>query len=190
MKFNYSISFGKNYTPCYKPSPQWHSWILSKIQLLYKDSQNRPTLWSAQPILCDQHFSTSSSSNVEHGFLWKGLSFFDAAQKKLKKKESFLIWSRIFLTYWIPHDPATSRFNRWLWQLVYTPFSLILWHFIWPKTETAPSYPCPRQLLICKVRFPISVRIVLAKALPDRPNSRCKKAKNSSLISPSLSTNL
>ena len=78
---------------------------------------------------------------------------------------------------------------------VYTALSLTLciWAerpLIWPKTEVAPSYPCSWQLLISKVRFSISVRIVSAKAFPDKPYSQCKKPKNSSLISPSLSTNL
>ena len=56
---------------------------------------------------------------------------------------------------------------------------------ILPETEAVLSYPCPRQLLISKVRFPVSVRIVSAKAFPDKPNSQCKKPKNSCLISPS-----
>ena len=45
-------------------------------------------------------------------------------------------------------------------------------------------------MLTSKVWFPISVRIVAPKAFQDKPNSRCKKSKNSSLMSPSLSTDL
>ena len=128
-------------------------------------------------------FSVDRSS-----ILWRG-------SEKVKKKERCLLWSMTFLTYWILHDAATATFNQWLWQWVYTAFSLILclWVerlLIWPETETAPSYPCLRQLLISKVRFPISVRIVSAKAFSDKPNSQCKKFKNYSLISQSLSTNL
>ena len=120
--------------------------------------------------------------------LWRG-------SENVKKKERCLLWSMTFLTYWILHDAATTTFNQWLWQWVCTAFSLILCLcverlLIWPETETAPSYPCPQQLLISKVRFPISVRIVSAKAFPDKLNSQCKKSKNYSLISQSLSTNL
>ena len=51
---------------CYKPSPHWKLWVLNKTRLKYKDLQNCPTLWSAQPISCDKHFSISSSGNLEH----------------------------------------------------------------------------------------------------------------------------
>ena len=120
---------------------------------------------------------------------------FWGCSEKLKKKESSLILSRAFLTFWIMHDAAITRFNQRLWQWVYTIFSLIL--SIWAErplisteTETALSYPCLWQLLISKVRFQISVRIISAKAFPGKPNSQCKKPKKSPLISPSLSTNL
>ena len=68
---------------------------------------------------------------------------------------------------------------------MYTAFSLILSTLaqrplIGSETELAPWYSCPQQLLISKVRLPISVRIVSAKAFPDKPNSQCRKAENSS----------
>ena len=122
-------------------------------------------------------------------------NFFWHGSEKFKKEESSLIWPRTFLTYWILHDVTITRFNQWLWQWVYTAFSLILgiWAerlLIWPETGVVSSYSRPRQLLISTERFPISARIVSAKNFPDKPNTQFKKSKHSSLISPSLSTNL
>lgn len=61
---------------------------------------------------------------------------------------------------------------------------------LWPETEAVPSYYCPRQLLISKVKFPISRRIVSAKPFPDSTDSQCKNPKTYSFISTSLSINL
>ena len=126
--------------------------------------------------ICNKHFSVSSSSNLDHGFLWKGLGFFDVAQKKIKKKENSSIWYRTFLTYVILHDAVTTRFNWWLWQWKYITFSLIL--SVWAErqlmcveTEAAPSLPCSRQLLISKVKFSILLRITSAKALTNPTNN-------------------
>ena len=82
-------------------------------------------------------------------------SKFWRSSAKLKKKKSSLNWSEIFLTHFILHDVATTRFNRWLWQWVYPAFSLIFSicverPLIWPETNTALWQPCPRELLICK----------------------------------------
>ena len=41
---------------------------------------------------------------------------------------------------------------------------------IWPETEAAPLYLCSGQLLISKVRLPISLRNAPAKAFSDKPN--------------------
>ena len=54
---------------------------------------------------------------------------------------------------------------------------------IYPETEEAPSYLCPRQLCMSKVRFATPFKTVSAKAFPDKHNSQCRKPKNS-LISP------
>ena len=58
----------------------------------------------------------------------------------------------------------------------------------WPETQAATSYPNLQQLLIFKVRFPISVRTAATNAVLENPNSQCKRPKNSS-ISPVLSAN-
>ena len=55
--------------------------------------------------------------------------------------ESSLIWSKAFLVHWVPHDAATTRFNRWLWQWLYIAFSLMLSKSAErPETVTAPPY--------------------------------------------------
>ena len=41
---------------------------------------------------------------------------------------------------------------------------------IWPETEAAPLYLCSGQLPRFKVRLPISLRTVSAKAFTDKPN--------------------
>ena len=82
-----------------------------------------------------------------------------------------------------------------LWQFVYIAFLIILQTradnpLICPEIAAAPSELCLEQFMLSKPRLINLLETVLANALPDNPKSQCKKPRNSSLMTQSLSTYL
>ena len=102
--------------------------ILHSLKLLdskQNKNENRPTVWSAQPVLRSNHFSISDRCNLDL-FSMERSRIFWSGSEKVKKKVSSLIWLKVFLRYWISHDAATTSFNRWLWHWLNAFFSLNL----------------------------------------------------------------
>ena len=94
-------------SPCHKPFPYWNSWILYKTQMKKRSSSKpfNPHWNSAQPILCDKHFSISFSDNLEHGFVWKVQALFEVTKKNWNRKFFDLIEgiSGTLSTTWCSH---------------------------------------------------------------------------------------